>query len=159
MLVNVRQPNRDGVAAWKYACQAETCESAQVKSNLSKCANKEYEAWSVYLIRNCLDQLYCGATSNVERRFAEHQAGGVRAARALRGKAPLQLVWHHQLADKSTALRWEYRVKRLSRRQKDALISGSNHLMQQLADTVANQSAADTVTTAASAKSDQTKTK
>jgi len=90
------------------------------------------KAWYVYLIRNKLDQLYCGATSDVERRFREHQDGGLRAARALRGKGPLELLWYKKLADKSTALRWEYQIKQLDRRQKNRLVEGNTRLLTKL---------------------------
>jgi len=80
--------------------------------------------WFLYLIR-CQDgSHYTGITTNVERRFQEHCDGGKKSARYLRGKGPLELVFHQQVSDKSTALRLEYRVRKLSVRHKKALIAG-----------------------------------
>ncbi|MGH1362529.1 MAG: GIY-YIG nuclease family protein [Calditrichia bacterium] len=84
--------------------------------------------WFLYLIR-CKDgSHYTGITTNVERRFQEHCDGGKKSARYLRGKAPLELVFYQQVGDKSTALRLEYRVRKLSVRHKKALIAGEMQL-------------------------------
>ncbi|OOF07043.1 hypothetical protein BZG79_13560, partial [Salinivibrio sp. MA427] len=50
--------------------------------------------WFVYLIRTRQGHLYCGVTTNVSRRFAQHSAG--KGARALRGKGPLLLAWQSE---------------------------------------------------------------
>tara|TARA_B100001109_G_scaffold255897_1_gene262731 strand:- start:101905 stop:102216 length:312 start_codon:yes stop_codon:yes gene_type:complete len=78
--------------------------------------------WSLYLIRTHSGSLYCGITTDVDRRFAEHAAGGARGARALRGRGPLQLVYRQPVGDKSTALKLEYRVKQWSKQQKEQLV-------------------------------------
>lgn len=80
--------------------------------------------WSLYLVRNRNNQLYTGITTDVERRFAEHQSGGPKAARALRGKGPLSLVFHIEIGDRRRALKMEYRVKQLSKAQKESLVAG-----------------------------------
>ncbi len=74
----------------------------------------------VYLLR-CRDgSLYCGWTTALERRFAEHAAG--RASRYTRSRLPVELVWSVQLASRSEALREEARIKRLTRAQKLQLL-------------------------------------
>ena len=83
------------------------------------------ESWFLYLIETSKGALYCGVTTDVERRFKEHSAGGVRGARALKGKGPLTLRYQVRVGDRSAALKAEYRVKQLSKRDKLALISGS----------------------------------
>ena len=83
------------------------------------------ESWFLYLIETSKGALYCGVTTDVERRFKEHSAGGVRGARALKGKGPLTLRYQVRAGDRSAALKAEYRVKQLSKRDKLALISGS----------------------------------
>ena len=60
------------------------------------------------------------------RRLQQHVDN--RGARRLRGKGPLQLVFSHPAGDRSQALRLEYRVKRLSRVQKEALVRGERDL-------------------------------
>ncbi|QIZ76339.1 GIY-YIG nuclease family protein [Ferrimonas lipolytica] len=86
--------------------------------------------WHYYLIENSLSQLYTGITTDVERRFAEHQANGAKTARSLRGKGPLILRHHSHAGDHSNALKLERRIKRLSRAHKLALIAGSISIEQ-----------------------------
>ncbi len=81
-------------------------------------------AWSLYLIRTAKHSLYTGITTDVERRFAEHQAGGVKAAKSLKGKGPLLLEFHVLVGGQSTALKLEYKVKRLAKAKKEGLIQG-----------------------------------
>lgn len=75
----------------------------------------------VYLLR-CVDgSLYCGWTTDVERRIAQHRSGA--ASRYTRSRRPLELAAVFSVADRSAALREEARVKRLSRRAKLELIA------------------------------------
>ncbi|MGL4827962.1 MAG: GIY-YIG nuclease family protein [Vibrio sp.] len=83
-------------------------------------------AWFVYLVRCANNALYCGITTNVARRFAQHQKGC--GAKALRGKGPLELVWTYPVDDKSTALKLECRIKALSKAQKEKLVEGCAHI-------------------------------
>jgi putative endonuclease len=76
----------------------------------------------VYLLR-CRDgSLYCGWTSNLERRLAMHAAG--RASRYTRARLPVELALATPMADRSAARREEARIKRLTRTQKLALVAG-----------------------------------
>lgn len=68
--------------------------------------------------------LYTGITTDITRRFAEHQAQNALCAKYLRGRSPLKLVFDEFLGEHSIALKLEYRVKRLSRKNKERLISG-----------------------------------
>jgi putative endonuclease len=53
----------------------------------------------------------------------------VRGAKYLRGRAPLKVVFEQAAGDRAEAQRLEHRVKRLSRVDKEALISGDlSHL-------------------------------
>ncbi len=79
--------------------------------------------WYVYLIRNNQGALYCGITTDVERRFAEHVNG--KGAKALKGKGPLILEWSSQAGrSRSTASKFEHRIKQLSKQQKEKLACG-----------------------------------
>lgn len=83
--------------------------------------------WWVYLIRTSSNALYCGITTDVERRFSQHQNG--QGAKALRGKGPLTLAWQYEMGPlKGEALRLEYRIKRLTKAQKERLILDSSLL-------------------------------
>jgi putative endonuclease len=81
--------------------------------------------WWLYMIR-CADQsLYTGIATDVSRRFNEHQAQGPKAARYLRGRGPLELVFAAPVPDRSEAQRLEYRIKQLPRADKLRLLSGA----------------------------------
>lgn len=97
--------------------------------------------WYLYLIETVNKHLYCGISKDIERRFAEHQASGTRCARSLRGKGPLVLVYQVAVGDHSTALKLEYRVKRLSTQRKRKLVRdnwGLTRLSEELDVTVAH---------------------
>ena len=81
--------------------------------------------WSLYLIRCKNDSLYTGITTDVERRFQEHQSNSQKSAKYLRGKGPLQLAFHRKVGSRSEASIAEAKVKKLSRKEKDFLIDGS----------------------------------
>jgi putative endonuclease len=74
----------------------------------------------VYLLRCGDDSLYCGWTTNLDRRLAAHRAG--TASRYTRSRAPVELVAVVPVADRSAALREEARIKRLPRAAKLRLI-------------------------------------
>ena len=75
--------------------------------------------WTVYLAR-CQDgTLYTGITTDPERRLAEHNSGS--GAAYTRTRLPVSLVYCEVVSDRSSALRREHAIKRLSRNQKEAL--------------------------------------
>ncbi|MFL1406020.1 GIY-YIG nuclease family protein [Marinobacter sp. M1N3S26] len=80
--------------------------------------------WHLYILRTASGSLYTGVTTDVQRRLSEHQSGGPRCARSLRGRGPLELVFSHPVGDRSRALSLEWHIKRWPRRHKDALIRG-----------------------------------
>jgi putative endonuclease len=78
--------------------------------------------WFLYMIR-CRDgSLYTGISSDVERRFAEHQNGKAAGSKYLKGRAPLILVFQQKVGSKSLALKIEHGIKKLSKAEKDSLI-------------------------------------
>lgn len=83
---------------------------------------EQVSMWYLYLIRCANGHLYTGITTDVARRFNEHQSGGAKAAKFLRGKGPLTLMYQEQVGTRSDALKREIAVKKLSRAQKLALI-------------------------------------
>ncbi len=91
--------------------------------------------WSIYMIKTRMNTLYTGISTDIDRRFKEHSGVSKRGARYLKGKGPLELVWHELVGSKSEALILEYRVKKLNKRQKLDLIDGGldvNALRQSL---------------------------
>lgn len=76
--------------------------------------------WYVYLIE-CEDgSLYTGVAIDVERRYAQHQAG--KGARYTRSHPPRQLLARFEHPDRSSALKAEYAIKRLTAAEKRALV-------------------------------------
>ena len=73
-----------------------------------------------YLLRCADGSLYCGWTTCLERRLAAHNAG--KGAKYTRPRRPVALVYWEAYETKSEALRREAQIKRLSRREKLALI-------------------------------------
>jgi putative endonuclease len=74
----------------------------------------------VYLLRCADDSLYCGWTTDIQRRVAAHRAG--TASRYTRSRSPIELAAVVPVADRSAALREEARIKRLPRAAKLQLI-------------------------------------
>lgn len=74
--------------------------------------------YRVYLLRCADDTLYCGITSNLERRLGQHNAG--RGAKYTRpgNRRPVELLKASGLMSHSEALSLEYRVKRQPRHAK-----------------------------------------
>ena len=89
--------------------------------------------YSVYIVRCADDTYYTGIAADVARRIAEHETSP-RGAKYLKGRGPLCLVYSAAIGDRSTASRVEYRIKRLHRRDKEALIKGTSTLQDLLSD-------------------------
>ena len=67
------------------------------------------------------DSLYTGIAKDVQRRLRMHQAG--RGAKYTATRLPVELVWQHEVATWSDAMREERRIKRLSKARKIQLLS------------------------------------
>ena len=62
--------------------------------------------WYVYLLRCADATLYCGVTTDMERRLREHNAGS-RGAKYTRARRPVELVCCVAQPDASSACRLE----------------------------------------------------
>ena len=76
----------------------------------------------MHLLRCADGSLYCGWTTDIERRLTAHRAG--TASRYTRSRRPVELAAVIPVVDRSAALREEARIKRLSRADKLRLIDG-----------------------------------
>ena len=84
--------------------------------------------WHLYLVR-CRDgSLYTGITTDVARRFAEHQGNNGAGAKYLRGRGPLVLVFQKKLGSRSLALGVESKVKKLSKARKEELVRANTRI-------------------------------
>jgi putative endonuclease len=78
----------------------------------------------VYVLR-CRDgSLYTGIAMDLSRRLAEHARG--RASRYTRARLPVTLLWSRRVRTWRRALQEEYRVKALSRREKESLVAAGD---------------------------------
>jgi putative endonuclease len=76
-------------------------------------------AWFVYLIECGDGSIYTGIAIDVDARYAAHKNG--KGARYTRSHPPRRLLAAIEYADRSAASRAEYRIKRLTPREKREL--------------------------------------
>ncbi|WP_234053680.1 MULTISPECIES: GIY-YIG nuclease family protein [unclassified Xanthobacter] len=76
--------------------------------------------WCTYLIECGDGSIYCGVSNDVERRMHDH--GTARGARYVRSHGGVRrLLRAIGMSSKEEAMRVEYRLKRASRRVKEAI--------------------------------------
>lgn len=80
--------------------------------------------WFVYLLLCRDNTFYCGITTDLVRRMAEHNSAE-KGARYTRGRRPVQLVYAEATASKAQATKREGRIKKMNRAQKTALIQAT----------------------------------
>jgi len=93
----------------------------QTRIMLPMAEEHEMSAWVYLLWCRADDSLYTGWTNDLDRRLSAHSAG--KASRYTRSRLPVELAVAVPMADASAARREEARIKRLTRRQKLALIA------------------------------------
>lgn len=79
--------------------------------------------WIVYLIETDAG-LYCGITTNMERRYKQHCSGS--GAKFFRRAKPIRIAYTEIQPDRSRASKREYAIKQLARKQKLALIASAS---------------------------------
>jgi putative endonuclease len=75
----------------------------------------------VYIVRCSDNTLYTGYAEDIDKRLAEHNAG--KASKYTRSRLPVELVYHEQLPDRSSALKREWQIKQMDRLAKETLIN------------------------------------
>lgn len=80
-----------------------------------------------YMLRCDGDELYTGITTDIKRRMSEHfSKNGAKYTRSHSAKK-LEAVW--ESADRSHASRLEYRIKQLTKQNKEKLIRDNSLAM------------------------------
>ena len=75
--------------------------------------------WWVYIIQCRNKSLYTGITTDIDRRFNEHQNDNKKASKYCLRLRPLKLIYKSlPYENKSNACREEYRIKQLSHKDK-----------------------------------------
>ena len=77
----------------------------------------------VYILRCNYDSLYTGWTNNLEKRIKAHSDG--KGAKYTRARVPVELVYFEVFEDKIEAMKREYAIKQLKRKEKLELIKNS----------------------------------
>lgn len=78
----------------------------------------------VYLLRCSDDTLYCGWTTDIDKRVAYHNMG--KGAKYTYSRRPVKLVYSEEYSDKHSAMRREWYIKRMSRAEKLKLLETVN---------------------------------
>jgi predicted GIY-YIG superfamily endonuclease len=86
----------------------------------AKKRSKKTVAWLLYILKCSDNTLYTGITNDLPRRLAQHNNG--TASRYTRSRLPVQLIYHEKCRGRSSALKKEYELKQLSRKEKEAYI-------------------------------------
>jgi predicted GIY-YIG superfamily endonuclease len=76
--------------------------------------------WVLYIIKCDDGTLYTGITNDLARRVRQHNDGS--ASRYTRSRLPVKLVYQESCRGRSQALKKEFSVKSLSRKEKEAYI-------------------------------------
>lgn len=79
--------------------------------------NKNY----CYILKCRDNSYYTGWTNNLEKRLQAHQEGC--GAKYTRGRTPVELIYFETFSTKEEAMRREYEIKHLTRKEKEMLIS------------------------------------
>lgn len=90
---------------------------------------KPTKIWYVYMVRCCDNTLYTGITTNIGRRIKEHNGPGSKT-RYTRSRQPVQIVYHERAANRSEAGKRECLIKKMTRQQKEKLISATSRALE-----------------------------
>lgn len=77
----------------------------------------------VYILRTSKNTLYTGITNNLERRLEEHKSKSAKAAKYTKSFDSFELAYTEQLDSRSSALKREAEIKKLTKSKKEALIN------------------------------------
>ncbi len=81
------------------------------------------DKWVVYILQCADDTLYTGITNDIEKRLQQHNGELKNGAKYTRSRQPVALVYSESTDSRSEASKREHAIKRLSRLQKQALIT------------------------------------
>lgn len=73
-----------------------------------------------YIVKCSDGTLYTGWTNNLEKRIRDHNAG--KGAKYTKSRCPIELVYYETFTTKEEAMRREYAIKQLERKEKMKLV-------------------------------------
>ena len=80
--------------------------------------------WRVYIVRCADSSLYTGVSVDLSKRVHQHN-NTKKAAKYTRSRRPVVLVWSSEFLERSSALKLEYYIKKLSKKKKESLVAGN----------------------------------
>ncbi len=88
---------------------------------LAKTKKNTTGRWYLYVLQCGDNTLYTGITNNLQRRIQQHNNG--TASRCTRSRLPVALAYQERCLGHSSALKKEYAMKQLSRKEKEIYIA------------------------------------
>ena len=79
------------------------------------------KSFYTYIVKCSDGTYYTGYTTDLEKRIAAHNSG--KGAKYTRSRLPVTLIYHETYPSKEEAMSREWHIKRLSRIEKETLIS------------------------------------
>lgn len=73
-----------------------------------------------YILKCKDDSLYTGWTNDLKKRITSHNTG--KGAKYTKARRPVELVYYEEFQTREEAMKREYAIKQLSRKEKEALI-------------------------------------
>ena len=73
-----------------------------------------------YILKCKDDSLYTGWINDLKKRITSHNAG--KGAKYTKARRPVELVYYEEFQTREEAMKREYAIKQLSRKEKEALI-------------------------------------
>ena len=70
-----------------------------------------------YMLKCKDNTYYIGYTNDLEKRIKAHNQG--KGAKYTRGRGPVELIYYEEYEDKQTAMRREWEMKQLTRKEKE----------------------------------------
>ena len=80
----------------------------------------EHKRNYTYILKCKDDSLYTGWTNDLKKRITSHNAG--KGAKYTKARRPVELVYYEEFQTREEAMKREYAIKQLSRKEKEALI-------------------------------------
>jgi putative endonuclease len=82
-------------------------------------------SYVLYIVECADGTYYTGIATDVQRRLLEHNGVKGRGARYTAARRPVALIYEARFETRSIALKEEIRIKRMTRREKEAMIAAA----------------------------------
>lgn len=79
--------------------------------------------WFVYILRCRDSSYYCGITKDIQKRLKQHNRG--KGSKYVASRSPAKVVYIEPSENRSTASKRECAIKKLTRAEKEAIITES----------------------------------